>query len=335
MKSSVLIALLTLVAALASAEPVTQPSVRRLDGAAEATSKDQGLYLFVRYNGGQVEEMILANAVPANVEHDNGRTRVIFRTPAGARMSFGNNKGLTLVRIQADGRVRQTQNRLPELQDDPVIGFEKTSKDGDLQAYLASRGDTAPLLTFFTAPDEPVVPRPPAEPRRPASRPDAPADPTAELAEALRGGGRVLRRVQFILEKKPDLKATNKYGEPVIYQAVKKGDPDVVFELIKAGADPNAKTTGGDMAIHLAVQANNTGTARVLLENGADPNAAKGNGWTPLGMAAFDSQYQMVRLLLAFKADPKLVCRDKLPIDWAKMQPGNDDVVNALSAPAK
>ena len=320
---------LLIAATLAIAEP--PPAVRHMEAAADVVAADQQLYLFARYDGNKIVEMILANAAPAAVEPENGHVRVTFRTPAGGKMSFGGNKGLTLVRINPDGRVQQTQKGLPELKDDPLNGFEADAKAGpvDLHGYLAGRADTAPLLEFFTRAEEPAGTRRPAVEPPPATRPDKPTDPAAQLTEGIRR--RNVDMVLAALDQKPDLTATGAHGESLVYQAVGMGNADVVTALVKAGADPRTKTDGGDTPLHAAVNANNTAVAKVLLDAGADPNATKGNGWTPLGMAAFRKHLEMVRLLLSAKADPNLKDgRGKTPLDLASMQPKNDEVIKAL-----
>ena len=59
-----------------AAAQTSQPTVREHPGAKDAIAADKSLYLFVRYEGGNIGEMILANLPPTSVEQDGARLKV-------------------------------------------------------------------------------------------------------------------------------------------------------------------------------------------------------------------------------------------------------------------
>jgi ankyrin repeat protein len=73
--------------------------------------------------------------------------------------------------------------------------------------------------------------------------------------------------------------------------------------LLKAGADPNAKTASGDTVLTWAIESGHCGIVRLLLDAGADPNLGCDNGVTPLMRAASTCSEEVIRLLLVAGAD--------------------------------
>lgn len=100
---------------------------------------------------------------------------------------------------------------------------------------------------------------------------------------------------------------------PQLHLAAFSGHASVVRNLLKGGADPNAKDNEhGFTPLHFAAAAGQPRPVKVLLEAGADPNAASEIGGTPLHMAASCLQLleqgadhaSVAGLLLSAGADP-------------------------------
>jgi ankyrin repeat protein len=72
-----------------------------------------------------------------------------------------------------------------------------------------------------------------------------------------------------------------------LHSAASAGDAERVRELLKKGADPNAKNEYGNTPLHEAASRGHVDVVRLLLEHGADPNIQNNIGWTPLHLAAF------------------------------------------------
>ena len=79
------------------------------------------------------------------------------------------------------------------------------------------------------------------------------------------------------------------HGETPLHVAGIKGDLDTIRILLKAGADPNARTAGGQYLkmtpLAWYVYGNHLEGVNALLDAGADVNARNSKGETALDMA--------------------------------------------------
>ena len=82
------------------------------------------------------------------------------------------------------------------------------------------------------------------------------------------------------------------------------GDVDTMHELVKHGADVNARGVFGTPALHWRVRVDDLAGAKFLLHSGADANGTTERGVTPLGLAIDNGNSAMVALLLKARADP-------------------------------
>jgi hypothetical protein len=81
-----------------------------------------------------------------------------------------------------------------------------------------------------------------------------------------------------------------------------------VVQLLKAGADANARCPQGNTALHVAAQLGNWDVAALLVLAGADLELCNKSDQTPLHIAILSGHVQMVKQLLAAGADPGAVC---------------------------
>ena len=81
------------------------------------------------------------------------------------------------------------------------------------------------------------------------------------------------------------------------------GNEDIIKELVKAGADINAKDKDGNRALHLAAQKCTSGVFTTLLENKDSVNATNNYEITPLLYAAYYGNKEGAELLLNAGAD--------------------------------
>lgn len=100
------------------------------------------------------------------------------------------------------------------------------------------------------------------------------------------------------LDKDVDVNHADNNGNTVLLLHTDRHcNKDVVKELIRAGADVNAKNKNGDTALHFALVNGNTDVARFLIKKGADYNTANNKGKTPIEIAV-ENGYETVLELM-------------------------------------
>jgi len=87
--------------------------------------------------------------------------------------------------------------------------------------------------------------------------------------------------------------------------AALRGNIKAAEQLLRTGADPNARNEDGKTALNLACYYGYAAIAQLMLQHGADVNAADKDGWTPLHEACWLGYPNTVRLLLEHGADPE------------------------------
>jgi ankyrin repeat protein len=105
-----------------------------------------------------------------------------------------------------------------------------------------------------------------------------------------------------------NLTPTDRGGRTPLFYASMDGDAPLVEQLIRGGADVNARDSNQETPLHFAVRGYHPGLAALLIENGAKVDAPDGYGNTPLARAVFESRGrgEMIRLLLSHGADKTL-----------------------------
>ena len=90
--------------------------------------------------------------------------------------------------------------------------------------------------------------------------------------------------------------------DTAIMLASRGGNEALVLELVKRGAEVNARGEGGFDALMFASRFGRTAVVAVLLNHGADPNT-RNQHWTALGLAASYDYLPVCLLLVAQAAD--------------------------------
>ena len=115
-----------------------------------------------------------------------------------------------------------------------------------------------------------------------------------------------------------------------LFEAVRKGDAAKVRELLKRGANPNARDERSLTPLHWAAAKGYAEVVRLLLERGADVNAKSEAGWTPLHHAAIWGHAEVARLLLDHGADPSIRDKDgRTSLDIAR-ENGHKEVARVI-----
>lgn len=94
----------------------------------------------------------------------------------------------------------------------------------------------------------------------------------------------------------------NAIGEPLLVQAVKNNNPDMVRLLLENGAQSNETDHLDNTALHMAAKLGYRSVAQVLLENGADTQSRNMLGETPRQLAAGAGHQELLDL---FSLRPK------------------------------
>jgi hypothetical protein len=138
-----------------------------------------------------------------------------------------------------------------------------------------------------------------------------------ELLDAARNGDTA--RVRELLRKGANANAKDRGGWTPLHWAAFWGHVDVAKLLLEHGADVNARDEDSRTPLHVAAAGGHAEVARLLLERGADANARGKDGWTPLHYAASYGHADVARLLLDHGADPSIRDKDgRTPLDIAR-----------------
>jgi len=117
-----------------------------------------------------------------------------------------------------------------------------------------------------------------------------------------------------------------------LLEAAIDGDNTGIEELLRAGADVNAKISGDGTPLIGAAREGRLDSVRLLLDRGADPNLAVEGDGNPLIMAAREGQAGIITLLLDRGANiDQIVPGDENPLIVASGN-GHLDVVKLLVA---
>lgn len=119
---------------------------------------------------------------------------------------------------------------------------------------------------------------------------------------------RDLRQVRALIASHVDVNAEDSLGEVPMQCAAQSKTPEIVAELLRAGANVNGKGHWGPSPLQMAVEmtSGDAVIAKQLIEAGADVKAVDG-GYSVLNIAAQDATSEEVRILLERGADPNHV----------------------------
>ncbi len=136
--------------------------------------------------------------------------------------------------------------------------------------------------------------------------------------------------VDSLLRAGADPRARTQYGATPLTLACTSGHAPVTASLLRAGADPNTKLPGGESALMTAARTGLPSTLRHLLHAGAQPNFLGHRGQTALMWAAADGHADAVRLLLAAGADPHQRLKSGFTAFLFAARNGHRPVIHAL-----
>lgn len=110
-------------------------------------------------------------------------------------------------------------------------------------------------------------------------------------------------------------------GRTVLHYAAWAGNPEIVAQLIQAGADKDAQDDEGLTPLHLAANFGRIDVVDMLLELGAKIDAEDTIGQTPLHFAAMEGQSEVAKLLISKNADIEKATKEEgcTPLHYAAL----------------
>ncbi len=109
--------------------------------------------------------------------------------------------------------------------------------------------------------------------------------------------------IQNLLRQGADVNARGWLDVTPLMRAAYRGNGAMTEYLIQAGADINRKDIGGATALHLASREGHANIVQLLLAHGAERDAKDDEGWTPLMRASLAGHEDAAKALLKYGAN--------------------------------
>ncbi len=139
-----------------------------------------------------------------------------------------------------------------------------------------------------------------------------------------------IKRTENLIKHGADVDAKGRYGWTALYLATKYNHVKTVQLLLNSEADVNARNNNGSTALQRAVDNKHVEIVQLLLSKGADVNAKDNSGRIILNNAVFLGNVKIVKALINAGADIEAKITS-LPIIHFSIWIGQKDIANLLS----
>ena len=149
------------------------------------------------------------------------------------------------------------------------------------------------------------------------------------LHKAIRKGD--ITKAEQLIKYGADVNAKGAFGITPLEIAVSKGSIVMVNVLLSSyRIDVNVKDNEGTPFLHKAIKHHQIDIAKRLVRKGADVNVKDHFGYTPLHEASMRGQYEVVKLLIAYGASVNVKNRfNRTSLYWAS-RGGHKEIVELL-----
>ena len=105
-------------------------------------------------------------------------------------------------------------------------------------------------------------------------------------------------KVQVLVDAGADVNAKDSSGEPMLYTAIWRDKIEALKILVNSGADVNARDSDDDPLLYTAVWQDKQEALKILIDAGADVNARRANGESLLYVARWRGKTEIEQILL-------------------------------------
>src|SRR5260370_871056 len=219
----------------------------------------------------------------------------------GAKVNGRDKDGDTALRV---GEKYKYTGIIALLRSPPGIPQSRSPRNTTITSMPPAAPEAAPPTPVpAPQPFAASISAPAPQPQPAVSAPPDSRDPTRRLLDAAEAGDNA--EVRNLLREGADVNAKGSYGSTALIGAAARGHTNTLRTLLEKGADVNAKDNNGRTALTEAAFEGHTDTVRALLEQGADVNVRDTDGDTALSKAEKQNYSDIIALLKAPPGNPQ------------------------------